>query len=293
MERFRIRSRSETAVRPASTWCGASTAWPTGDILGGPPRQTRHQSLVMQYLDIQPLQSRSFRNLTGAQVFTQAIMSSKPEGIMKAAPDTTAGAEELFDSWADSYDSALLSWKYLAPKRVADIAFAEFGTNKGGNLLDLGCGTGLGGQAARVVGFAGKLVGVDISQASINYVRNRKPDTYHELHYGNLNMPMTFLMRDNVFHAVISIGVFRYVEKFDVLFKEIHRVAAKRAIIIFTHLAASWDSDVRQCRSAAQEMEKMGLWSLVRVGEPEEYMPNNPDEELAQETIRYVVYRKR
>ena len=70
-----------------------------------------------------------------------------------------------YDAWAQSYDDDLASWSYQAPAVVAETVVTLHPAP--GSALDVGCGTGLVGRALRARGFAGKILGLDISQASL------------------------------------------------------------------------------------------------------------------------------
>ena len=71
------------------------------------------------------------------------------------------------------------SWEYPAPRRVAEILL-QHGLKKGNtaSLLDLGCGTGMSGEALVEHGFEGPFTGVDISQKSLDWMQTNKPGVY-------------------------------------------------------------------------------------------------------------------
>src|SRR5580765_3723500 len=72
---------------------------------------------------------------------------------------------ERYDQWAQTYDDDLEAWSYQAPSVVADTVVTRH--PDAGSLLDVGCGTGLVGRTLRARGFAGQILGLDISQASL------------------------------------------------------------------------------------------------------------------------------
>ena len=74
-----------------------------------------------------------------------------------------------YDDWAQSYDDDLASWSYQAPAVVAETVVNRHPT--AGSVLDVGCGTGLVGRALRDRGFTGRLLGLDLSQASLDLAR--------------------------------------------------------------------------------------------------------------------------
>ena len=77
---------------------------------------------------------------------------------------------DRYDEWAQSYDDDLASWSYQAPAVVAETVVSRHPA--AGLVLDVGCGTGLVGQALRARGFEGRILGVDISQASLEVARH-------------------------------------------------------------------------------------------------------------------------
>jgi predicted TPR repeat methyltransferase len=203
---------------------------------------------------------------------------------------TAEGASKLYDDWASTYDAALKSWDYPVPVRVSEI-LTEFNVPTAGNIVDLGCGTGMSGEALRAKGFTGSMTGMDISQASLDLVKSSKPSVYNHLHIGNLDLPLTQLTAPP-YDAFISVGVFSYVERFDVLFSQIVEFLSPGGLLVFSHHVAYWDDDRRGCRTAAEALEAEGKWSLVRAGDPEPYMPSNPDPNESKKRIRLVVFRK-
>src|SRR5213078_4445619 len=68
---------------------------------------------------------------------------------------------KLFDKYAHDFDRHLLrQLEYKAPELIAD-AIRRAGVQHAAEVIDLGCGTGLGGLGVRSL--AGRLVGVDLS----------------------------------------------------------------------------------------------------------------------------------
>ena len=192
-------------------------------------------------------------------------------------PKTAAGARQLYDDWAETYDAALASWEYPAPRRVAE-TLLEHGVGASASLLDLGCGTGLSGQALRTAGLGGAVTGVDISQTSLDLALS-KPGVYSRGLAGSLDDPLPFL-RDGEFDAALCVGVLSYVEDFASLFGETARACRPGAVVCMTHRGTQWDEDFRGVRSASQSLVESGAWKLEAVGKPEAYMPQNPDPEF-------------
>lgn len=88
------------------------------------------------------------------------------------APMPEGYVRTLFDGYALSFDSALRQGLgYCGPELLLDAVKASAREMNFRSLLDLGCGTGLGGAAFRP--FADRLVGVDLSPAMLAKARDK------------------------------------------------------------------------------------------------------------------------
>ncbi|WP_096703117.1 tetratricopeptide repeat protein [Magnetospirillum sp. 15-1] len=97
------------------------------------------------------------------------------------APD--AYVRQLFDDYADKFDSALVDkLAYRAPALLAQALDAVLERKQGLDVLDAGCGTGLAGPVLRPL--AARLDGVDLSGAMIDRARSRR--LYDHLEVGEL-----------------------------------------------------------------------------------------------------------
>jgi predicted TPR repeat methyltransferase len=205
------------------------------------------------------------------------------------APKTAAGAKQLYDSWATTYESALTSWEYPAPRRVAE-TLRQHGVNpQHARLLDLGCGTGMAGVALRGAGFAGEINGVDISESSLK-LASGKQGVYTHTYAGSLDERMGFIDPGG-YDAAVSVGVLSYVEEFHSFFSETCRVCRPGAVVVMTHRRSLWDNDYRGVRSASAALVDAGRWTVEAIGEGEEYMPANPDPVERAKLVRLLVWR--
>ena len=108
---------------------------------------------------------------------------------LKSTPYTAEGAKVLYDDWVDKYDDTLKAWGYPAPRRIAETLTAMgYGEKTAIKVLDLGCGTGLSGEALKAakIGSNG-LVGVDISPKSIELLEKEKPGLYTEAYAASID----------------------------------------------------------------------------------------------------------
>ena len=69
---------------------------------------------------------------------------------LKETPYTEAGAKALYDNWVGSYDENLKSWGWTPPRLIAEkLTSMGYGAQTEVKVIDLGCGTGLTGEALR------------------------------------------------------------------------------------------------------------------------------------------------
>ena len=205
-------------------------------------------------------------------------------------PKDAEGARELYDEWAKTYDDSLISWGYMAPSRVAETVLGKFGhVDLDGAVIDLGCGTGMAGEALRRHGFKGDIHGVDISPRSCELALS-KEDVYSKTITASLEEGLREI-EDNTFDAAVCVGVTSYVEDFDAFFGAVTRICKPGALVCMTHRCPLWVDDVRGRKQSSERLEADGMWELQQVGEPEPYMPKNPDPAESAKTIRLLLWR--
>ena len=98
------------------------------------------------------------------------------------APDRYV--EELFDEYSQHFDTELAeTLEYSTPSRLYEILFRTFGERIFENAADLGCGTGLSGEALRPL--CRKMSGVDLSAGMLERAEHK--NIYDELHKSEIN----------------------------------------------------------------------------------------------------------
>ena len=100
---------------------------------------------------------------------------------MRAVTDTAG----LYDDWAEKYESDLKAIGYAAAERCAE-ALARANPSLESPVVDLGCGTGLSGEALRAAGFA-DIDGYDFSEGMLALAR--KKNCYREIINTDLSQP--------------------------------------------------------------------------------------------------------
>lgn len=156
-----------------------------------------------------------------ASAYAQAARLAPDDAYLRhmaAALDPASGVDrasdayvrDLFDDYAQRFEGSLFALGYRVPGLMLrlleelDPAFAA-GTPLAGDILDLGCGTGLVGVALHDV-IAGRLVGVDLSARMIEAARAK--GIYAALHVAEIG---AHLAADPARYAhVIAADVFCY-----------------------------------------------------------------------------------
>lgn len=108
-------------------------------------------------------------------------------------------AAELYDNWAEEYEADLRAVGYAAAGRCAS-ALASADPMLSSPILDLGCGTGLSGEALQGEGFK-EIDGYDFSEGMLALAR--KKDCYRELFRVDLAQPDSIPDR-GYRHAVLA-----------------------------------------------------------------------------------------
>jgi predicted TPR repeat methyltransferase len=149
---------------------------------------------------------------------------------------TQTYVRRLFDQYAPRYDASLtqhLDYRGPALLRAAveTVMQAAKRPMRFGSMLDLGCGTGLGGAAFRP--FVDRLVGVDLSPAMI--VQAKAKGHYDRLVASDL----AACLADEIsckatYHLVLAADVFVYVNDLAPIVASVARVLAPNGIFAFT-----------------------------------------------------------
>jgi len=90
--------------------------------------------------------------------------------------------EQTFNTFADTFESVLGRLKYCGPQLVRDYLDGQNISPSSLSVLDLGCGTGMVGEAANP--YARELVGVDLSPAMLERAATKQ--LYRQLHQSDI-----------------------------------------------------------------------------------------------------------
>ena len=172
---------------------------------------------------------------------------------------------DRYNEWAQGYDDDLTSWSYQAPTVVAATVVTRH--PEAGSALDVGCGTGLVGRALRTRGFTGQILGLDISQASIEIAR--QCGAYDSVEHADLQQRLPF--QDDSVDAVVCVGVMTYLPEVEAVWREFARVVRSQGIVVATQREDLWDS--RECQTVVDRLQDQGVWTPLEIKGPAPYLP--------------------
>lgn len=135
---------------------------------------------------------------------------------------------ELFDGFAENFDSTLLGLGYQMPQVLSNLIKTELGNDATPlRVLDAGCGTGLAAPLLKPL--ATQLVGVDLSPKMLDKARERK--LYDELVVGELCAFMA--SRPAAFDLIILADTLVYFGALEEAFRTAHGALAPHGIFSF------------------------------------------------------------
>jgi predicted TPR repeat methyltransferase len=140
-----------------------------------------------------------------------------------------AYVQEVFDSFAGSFEAKLARLHYRAPDLVAS-ELAAAGVRARGDLdvLDLGCGTGLCGPL--LAPYASRLVGVDLSSGMLRHASGK--GVYHELVPGELTAYLE--QRHDAYDVIVSADTLVYFGALERVFAAAVAALRPGGVFIFT-----------------------------------------------------------
>jgi predicted TPR repeat methyltransferase len=188
--------------------------------------------------------------------------------LRQGATDTDA-VKSYYDEMADHYDETLAGWQYRAPGDACDLLVPHL--PPGARVLDLGCGTGLLGQALMQRGTF-HLDGIDISDASLRHAQGR--GCYMRLIRHDLQrLPLP--VQDDSYDAAAAVGVMSYIADAAALLRDLCRALRPGGLIIFTQRTDFWQA--RDFPAMIARLHAEGVWSPVTISHPRDYIPGHAD----------------
>lgn len=137
---------------------------------------------------------------------------------------------EVFDNYSDHFEEQLVEHlQYDAPAQLRRLLNEQSGVaTTFSHGLDLGCGTGLSGEA-----FADRvdiLDGIDISEAMLSHARNKQ--IYRQLFHGSLTEVLR--TRQDNYDLVLAADVFVYLGDLAELFRLVRKRMVAHGVFCFS-----------------------------------------------------------
>lgn len=192
-----------------------------------------------------------------------------------ATPDQDALVER-YDRWADSYDDEHDAWGWNGPQHAVATLLSQATPT---TILDAGCGTGRVGVELAARGWAGALIGVDISTGMLDRAKRRG---YARLIEASLH---AVPLGDGTVDAVVSTGVFTHGHVNHEAFPELIRLVRSGGLIVITSREEVWEA----LEPHAAEIEAAGEWALIGRTEPESFHPGRDVDGRPQSIVTWRV----
>lgn len=188
-----------------------------------------------------------------------ALASLSGAGTAPAQPPR-AYVQALFDGYADDFEPHLIdTLRYRAHRAVAEAAAGR----RWASALDLGCGTGLAGEALRPA--VARLCGVDLAPTMVERARARRTaagtPVYDAVACAELVEHLGTTPERH--ELVVAADVFIYVGALDAVFAGVRRVLAPGGRFAFTVEAADDDGAAFELRPSLRYAH--GRQALARV----------------------------
>ncbi|MCH9672258.1 MAG: methyltransferase domain-containing protein [Gammaproteobacteria bacterium] len=186
-------------------------------------------------------------------------MSKKLEGFVEKLTALGGGSgdsRDVYDEWAPTYERNLQEdYGYVAPG-IAVETFARYCANKTTRVLDLGCGTGLVGEALAANGFK-HLDGLDISPLMLDEARAKQ--IYADLIVADMTQPLDLGTR--TYGAALGVGCFGGGHVGPEHLKEMIGCVAPGGLLTFYINAIPYAEDDYPRHFAA--LEAQGAWKVL------------------------------
>lgn len=202
------------------------------------PRQLTARDQVIRALLLQGEREQAatlYREWLAEEPDNPVVQHQLAACLGQAAPQRASDAyvEQVFDSFAKSFDAKLQALHYRAPELVTRALRAAAGEPHAAlDIVDAGCGTGLCGPLLRP--FARRLAGCDLSVGMLRQARPR--GVYDVLHKAELVYYLD--TQPAAFDAVVSADTLCYFGPLEAVFTAARRALRPGGWLVFTVEAA-------------------------------------------------------
>lgn len=184
---------------------------------------------------------------------------------------------ELYQNWSSTYEKELATNGYVTPSRCAS-AFAEVVIDKSKKIMDIGCGTGLSGEAFAEVGFD-NIDGSDFSPQMLKIAESK--GIYSKLILTQSESPINF--NEKIYTHSAAVGVFSPLHAAPNMVEKMLNIAKINGFFIFSlndHALENPDY-IKE----VERLEKQGLAKVIF----EEYGDHLPKINLG--ALIYIIQR--
>ena len=196
----------------------------------------RNPSLLMERLRACLAASQMEQAISDAEALTEVDPNNEEYRFYLAiargetpATQPSSIVERLFDSSADYFDRHLvLLLQYKLPEDVAKMIH-QWHPDRKGDVLDLGCGTGLLGASLGPI--EGVLVGVDLSMQMIEQAKLL--GVYDSFHHVNI-VDALQATPDNLYHVITALEVFIYIGDLSTVMPNARRILLPGGHFVFS-----------------------------------------------------------
>ncbi|WP_251359133.1 malonyl-ACP O-methyltransferase BioC [Kangiella sp. TOML190] len=150
-----------------------------------------------------------------------------------------------FTKAAKSYDAAAFFQRIAGERLLERLDFFKLQPSA---ILDIGCGTGYCSRLLAKRYPEAKVSGIDIAQGMVDFSRAQSSNEDY-ICADALSLPLAENSQDLVFSNL----TFQWIDKLDLLFKELHRVLKPNGLLLFTSLGPDTLHELKSSWQAVDE----------------------------------------